>query len=144
MDTQINSHGDLKNALARLWVAETECKLARARLQQVSKEIMGPVKLLRDEVKLLQPKIQAYMIQHELPRVKANGKEFVLRQRRSKRKLDLDELCKLFEDNNITTDESTIDNIKQSAGYRTSHKVVIPKEQEQEAIVLSDQLSTAG
>lgn len=130
-ETAIQNHSELRDALTQLWIAESEYKIARTQAKEMAKQIMQPVKVFQDQIKMLQPKIQSYMLANDLPRVRTNGKEFILRSRKSKRKMDIKELCALFDQNNIN-DDLTRSTLQQANVLKTSHRIVIPTPKEEE------------
>lgn len=134
---EITSNAELRDALARLWIAEHECRLARLEVKQMTKEIMLPLVPLKNEIKALQPKIQAYMLKHDMQRLRSEGREFRLAARKSKRKLDVDELSALFEANDLNDTRSlnTLDDAKKSS-TKITHRVVVPFTSEEPEVVV--------
>lgn len=133
----ISDTNDLRHALARLWIAESECAIARQQMKEAQQQIMNPaIKALKQDIKVLQPKIQQFMRDHDMQRVRTEGRDFILKARKSKCKLDVAELCQAFEQAlSEGKSEEHLQSLKVGA-YKTTYKVHVPLKAEEEKDVV--------
>lgn len=134
-ETPILNNEDFKTALRRLWIAEYECRSARQELAKVKKQIMEPIAALKNDIKVLQPKLASFMDERKMTHVRCDNRVFTLRSRTSTPKIDVKTLCDYLSSNN-DDDKITLSTLRSAVKPKTTHRVIIPNNKDEKLVDL--------